>query len=322
MALNDWLSNNSGALLAASAGLLGGRTGNEQAAMGLQGFGNAMAERKQQNKTLEFLRQMNPELAQAVEAGALSPLDAYKTHVQAQAPMKPLEVNGRLVDPKTYQVLADFSDKKEGPAPSFQKLDDGTYGYADPTQRSFTPLGVARDPKLEAETTGNNFKTELDTMKTYRAEDDVKSYRDVRNSYERVRSAAQLGNAQGDIGLVYGYMKMLDPGSVVREGEFATAQNSGGIDTTIVNMYNKILNGERLTPEQRQQFASAAESLYQQSAANLADTNKQYQGFAEQYGVPADRFMVQPEKYEPLKLGQSTSVTIGGKAAKITRVGD
>lgn len=86
MAINDWLSNNSGALLAASAGLLGGRTGNEQAAMGLQGFGNAMAATKQKNKTMEFLKQVNPELAQAVEAGALSPLDAYKTHVEAQKP--------------------------------------------------------------------------------------------------------------------------------------------------------------------------------------------------------------------------------------------
>jgi hypothetical protein len=118
MAINDWLSNNSGALLQASAGLLGGRTGSEQASMGLQGFGNAVAANKQKNKTLEFLRQMNPELAQAVEAGALSPLDAYKTHVQSQQPKKPIEVNGRLVDPDTYKVIADFSNKPEGPQPT------------------------------------------------------------------------------------------------------------------------------------------------------------------------------------------------------------
>lgn len=309
----DWLSNNSGALLQASAGLLGGRTGNEQASMGLQGFGNAMAETKKKNKTLEFLKQMNPKLAQAVEAGALSPLDAYKTHVQSQAPKKPLEVNGRLVDPSTYEVLADFSDKPKVDRQSLVNAGDGR--IYDPNSKEWVTA-----PGSNA--AGGGFKADLDTMKTYRAEDDVKSYRDVRNSYERVRSGAQLGNAQGDIGLVYGYMKMLDPGSVVREGEFATAQNSGGIDTTIINMYNKILNGERLTPEQRQQFASAAEGLYQQSAANLSDTNKQYQGFADQYGVPADRFMVQPEKYEPLKLGQSTSLTVGGKPATITRVGD
>ena len=74
MAINDWLSNNSGALLAASAGLLGGRTRNEQLSGGIQGFADARSAQQSKNKTLEFLRQMNPQLAQAVEAGALSPL--------------------------------------------------------------------------------------------------------------------------------------------------------------------------------------------------------------------------------------------------------
>jgi len=120
MPFNNWLSDNSGALLAASAGLLGGRTGSEQAAGGLMGFGNAMAASKQRNRTLDFLRKMNPELAAAVEAGTLSPLDAYQTHVQSQAPMKP--------------------DR------SFQTLPDGTYGFADNNSGTFNPLGQAKKP--------------------------------------------------------------------------------------------------------------------------------------------------------------------------------
>jgi len=38
-------------------------------------------------------------------------------------------------------------------------------------------------------------------------------------------------------------MKILDPGSVVREGEFATAQNSAGIPERIRAKYNR--NTER-----------------------------------------------------------------------------
>lgn len=107
MAINDWLSNNSSALLAASAGLLGGRTGSEQASMGLQGFGNAMAATKQRNKTMEFLRKMNPELAQAVEAGSISPLDAYKTHIESQKPKNNfLTVGKNLFDPNTREWIA------------------------------------------------------------------------------------------------------------------------------------------------------------------------------------------------------------------------
>lgn len=64
--------------------------------MGLQNGSQLRAEnRKTQaqaaklNQTVEFLKQVNPELAQAVEAGAMSPTEAYSTHLKAEAPQKP-----------------------------------------------------------------------------------------------------------------------------------------------------------------------------------------------------------------------------------------
>lgn len=89
MAPMDFFRNNNQALLQAGMGLLGGRTGSEQAAMGMQGFAGA----QQQNKTMQFLQNTDPELAQAVQAGALTPGDAFKLSYQrrleAQAPKKP-----------------------------------------------------------------------------------------------------------------------------------------------------------------------------------------------------------------------------------------
>lgn len=106
------LRNNSDTLLQTGIGLIGGRTANEQAAMGLQGF---QAGRKE-NRTLNFLRQNSPELAAAVESGALSGGDAYKLYYQktreAEKPKSPIEVNGQLVDPTTYEVLGDFRTPK------------------------------------------------------------------------------------------------------------------------------------------------------------------------------------------------------------------
>lgn len=146
MAIPDFLRNNSMALLQGGVGLLGGRTASEQAAGGFQGFGNAM----QANKTIKFLEAANPELAQAVKSGAISGGDAYKMFYQqkleAQKPMRPIEVNGRLVDPKTYQVVADFSTAPP-PKRSFQTLPNGQYGFADETAGTFSPLGTA--PKQE-----------------------------------------------------------------------------------------------------------------------------------------------------------------------------
>jgi hypothetical protein len=83
-------------LLTSGLGMMFG--GNPQAQqqammMGLQQGSQLQAENRktqaqaaQLNKTVEFLKQVNPELAQAVEMGAMSPKDAYSTHLKAQAP--------------------------------------------------------------------------------------------------------------------------------------------------------------------------------------------------------------------------------------------
>ena len=56
-------------------------------------------------------------------------------------------------------------------------------------------------------------------------------------------------------------MKILDPGSVVREGEFATAQNTGSVPESVSALYNRVLNGQRLTDTQRADFLNQAQNL-------------------------------------------------------------
>lgn len=67
--------------------------------------------------------------------------------------------------------------------------------------------------------------------------------------------------AAGDMSLIYGFMKIQDPGSTVREGEFATAQNAGSIPERVRAAYNKALSGERLTGNQRNDFKRSASEL-------------------------------------------------------------
>jgi hypothetical protein len=68
-------------------------------------------------------------------------------------------------------------------------------------------------------------------------------------------------NAQGDMSLIFGFMKLLDPGSTVREGEFATAEAADGIPARILNFRDRLLEGTRLNPEQRQAFKDEAKKL-------------------------------------------------------------
>lgn len=83
----------------------------------------------------------------------------------------------------------------------------------------------------------------------------------IGQAYKKIEVAAKNPSAAGDISLIFGYMKLLDPGSVVREGEFATAQNAGSIPQSIYGMYNKALSGERLAPTVRNDFLNQAKNL-------------------------------------------------------------
>lgn len=101
------------------------------------------------------------------------------------------------------------------------------------------------------------FEAEQKLRKEYA--DQTKPFVEVKEAYRRVQASDNTG--PGDIALIYGYMKMLDPGSVVREGEFATASNSSGVPVAIQNLYNKAISGQRLTEGQRKTFKSQAGKL-------------------------------------------------------------
>jgi len=64
-------------------------------------------------------------------------------------------------------------------------------------------------------------------------------------------------------------MKILDPASVVRETEFANAQNAAGVPDQIRNMYNRALRGERLGEAQRDDFVNSAKKLVVSQKAQL-----------------------------------------------------
>lgn len=73
----------------------------------------------QTTATKQWLAQNYPDLAQAVDAG-LPVSEAWqeafnRKNAKVETP-KPLEINGQLVDPNTYQVIGDYRDPASAPA--------------------------------------------------------------------------------------------------------------------------------------------------------------------------------------------------------------
>lgn len=113
----------------------------------------------------------------------------------------------------------------------------------------------------------------------------TKDFRSVRDAYNRVQASAKNPSAAGDMALIFNYMKILDPGSTVREGEFATAQNSGSVPTKISNMYNRAINGKRLDDIQRSDFLDRSKSLFNAQTKTYEAAKNQYTNIAKAYDL-------------------------------------
>lgn len=216
------------------------------------------------NQTAAWFHQKGrDDLAQLVTSGNAPQAFAMYQADMSKGPEGPIKVgkDDVLLDPKTYQPL-------------YQ-----------PTQ----------GPDLKEQ-----FGNEKDLYAQYSNADPVKTYSAVRDAYERVRQSGSLNTGAGDMGLIYGYMKMLDPGSVVRESEFAMAAQAGSYGEQIQGLVQRVLTGERLPESVRQQFVQAAEKLYAESAGNLGAINSQFTQRANTYGVDPTSFIRQPETYAPL----------------------
>lgn len=132
-------------------------------------------------------------------------------------------------------------------------------------------------------------RDEGDLRKQFEGRQEVKDWRAVSQSFRQIRSAAAAPSAQNDIAIIFSYMKMLDPGSVVREGEFATAQNAAGVPDRIRNMWNKAQEGERLNPSQRQGMVASAAAVVNSAKPRFDAIANEYRGYASDYGANPDR---------------------------------
>lgn len=141
--------------------------------------------------------------------------------------------------------------------------------------------------EAQAAAAAPGFEDETKLRKEYdKASEDFK---EANVGFQKVQNAAAATpSGANDLALIFGYMKVLDPGSVVREGEFANAENSGGVAERIRNSYNRILRGERLSDVQREAFIQSARTQFAPYIDAQSALEARYRGLAEVYDFNVD----------------------------------
>lgn len=110
-------------------------------------------------------------------------------------------------------------------------------------------------------------------------------FRTVQDAHNKIKQAGQDVSPAGDLSLLYAYNKLLDPGSVVRESEFATAAATGSLGERMQAAVTKLASGERLTPEQRADFLNQADNIYKAQKRGYDNLVANYSGLAKSYNL-------------------------------------
>lgn len=119
-----------------------------------------------------------------------------------------------------------------------------------------------------------------------------KTFIGVRDAHQRVMASANDPSAAGDLALIFNYMKVLDPTSVVRESEFAQAASTGAFGERIKAAVNKVINGERLSDAIRKDFLDRSGRLYEAAETNQIDLEGRFKGISERSGVNPENVII------------------------------
>ena len=155
----------------------------------------------------------------------------------------------------------------------------------------------------------------------------AKSFSVVNDAYSKISSVP--ASPTGDLSMLYNYMKMLDPNSVVRESEFRVAATARPLLENLGLSWDRIgsvWSGNRMTPGQRADFKKSAEGVYGAALNNQNQWDTQYTDLANSYGLDPKHIVTGSARYknkqDPIASARAAIAAGADKAAVIKRLQD
>ena len=160
------------------------------------------------------------------------------------------------------------------------------------------------------------FKNERDLRNDFQGLPTTKGYREVESAYRQIEFALKNPSAANDLVAATKFMKLLDPGSVVRESELGMAMAATGKFDQMSNYYNMLNTGQKLTPKQRQDFTNSAKGLYAAATKIYNQSADEYRGLAKDYQLDPERIAKPQVSKEPVPAKEPDSFKMLPNATK------
>ncbi|MFZ9264552.1 MAG: hypothetical protein ACO222_05275, partial [Polynucleobacter sp.] len=129
------------------------------------------------------------------------------------------------------------------------------------------------------------FTNLMDLKKAFGNEPIYKDLAGMQSAYGQVIAGIDQKTPIGDIAGATKIMKLLDPGSVVRESELGMAMQATGKMDLLQNYFENWKAGTKLTDKQRVEFKQLANELYNAAAQAYNDKRKEYSTLGTSFGL-------------------------------------
>ena len=220
----------------------------------------------------------------ALQAGLIDPLQYITSQRKDKTPIK-LGAGEALLDPGTFKPI--YTNQKEESAPSSVK--EYQFAVQQGYPGSFEQFEMAKRRAGASSVSVNTGQKGLDnTLKLrgdFRSEPVYKAHQEMESAYSQIQQALKAATPVGDLAGATKIMKLLDPGSVVRESELGMAMSATGLMDRVQNYASNIISGHKLTPLQRKEFQALADALVAQSTYLYNTKRGEYSRIAERNGL-------------------------------------
>ena len=223
---------------------------------------------------------------------AIDPMESLRLQQTLKKDDSPLTLKDgeSLIDRKTLKPI--FSLPKAQTKPSgVQEYEyavsqgyPGTYQQFKLEQQRAGATNVSVPVNLGQKGLDNTLKVRGD----FRSEPIYKAHSEVQSAHSQISQSLKMNSPAGDLAGATKLMKILDPGSVVRESELGMAMAASGLMDRATNYADMVIKGTKLTPTQRKDFQALADALMNESTKQYAGKRNEYKGIAERNGLSVE----------------------------------
>jgi hypothetical protein len=228
-----------------------------------------------------------PETVAALKANLPKTIDPVKANAAA------LQFLAET-DPAKYAELTAKQDTLPGDIKSAL-----AYMNLTPEQKqAYETIQNIKSPKTILDMTGGQkgFENEMKLRGEFKSEPVYKAFNEMQSAYGQITDSLKKNSPAGDLAGATKFMKLLDPGSVVRESELAMAMSATGLLDRATNYAEMVIKGTKLTEAQRKDFQDLADKLYTTAATTYNQKRNEFVTQGSQYGLNAERALGAPAK--------------------------